>query len=188
MKSSRMCIEIETLPHVLGFCRKEEQLRINRHNRVRSSVANYFRECNKFEVHEEIHSTRISNEGSTKRADIVVIDRERNKGYIIDPTILNHNGEGFKYLKEKFRRVESDAKLKARIFIGPEIEKSMCDTTFKTMQSHRGVVTGQVGLQDKTCRVSRGMEINLCSLSKWNRGSLRWEVYALSIKPQQRTL
>ena len=87
----RVCNEIETLPHVLGFCRMGELLRINRHNKVRSQIANCFRVTNKYEVFEEVHC--ISNTGSTKRADIVIIDKNNKKGYIIDPTVRFERGE-----------------------------------------------------------------------------------------------
>ena len=36
---------------------------------------------------------------------------------------MDHQGSGFKYLKEKFGSYKSDAKLIAGIFIGPEIRK-----------------------------------------------------------------
>jgi hypothetical protein len=45
---------------------------------------------------------------------------------------MDRNGQGFQYLKEKFGAVKTDAKLKAGIFIGPEIREIMRDTAFRT--------------------------------------------------------
>ncbi|KAJ4447236.1 hypothetical protein ANN_09240, partial [Periplaneta americana] len=77
------CNETETLGHVLGFCRKGELLRKNRHHRVRGAIA-----ClrNKgWEVHEEVHC--ISVDDSHRRADIIAINRQQQKAIIIDQTI-----------------------------------------------------------------------------------------------------
>ncbi|KAJ4443515.1 hypothetical protein ANN_05187 [Periplaneta americana] len=126
--------EIETLPHVLSFCRKGELLRINHHNRVRSSVANCFRECNKFEVHEEIHC--ISNEGSTKRADIVVIDRQRSKRYRIDPMVHFEKGvtqSTFGTFLNK-RKLEKDKPTTLKD--GDQIEFSTYNFTFYTKDTY----------------------------------------------------
>lgn len=81
----RHCNESETLPHILGFCKKGELLRNNRHHKVRSAIAKLLLETGHFEIFEEIHC--ISTDGSTKRADIIAIDRKRDLGYILDPTV-----------------------------------------------------------------------------------------------------
>lgn len=78
------CNETETLGHVLGFCRKGELLRNNRHHRVRSALATCLRQQG-WEVHEEVHA--LSDNGSNRRADIIAIDRKIMKGVILDPTI-----------------------------------------------------------------------------------------------------
>lgn len=44
---------------------------------------------------------------------------------------MDNNGKGFQYLKEKFRSIKTDAKLKAGIFIGPEIRELMRDAVFR---------------------------------------------------------
>ena len=44
---------------------------------------------------------------------------------------LDHDGNGFQYLREKFGAEKTDAKLKAGIFIGPQIRELMCDPKFK---------------------------------------------------------
>ena len=44
---------------------------------------------------------------------------------------MDLHGEGFKYLKELFEAEKSDAKLKAGIFVGPEIRKLMVDDGFQ---------------------------------------------------------
>ncbi|KAJ4442480.1 hypothetical protein ANN_04066 [Periplaneta americana] len=81
----RRCDEQETLPHVLGFCHHGELLRINRHNTVRSLIASSIRQNSSYEVYEEVGC--ISSDGSTRRADIIIIDRQKDKGVILDPTI-----------------------------------------------------------------------------------------------------
>ena len=43
---------------------------------------------------------------------------------------MDHQGSGFKYLKEKFVSYKSNAKLTAGIFIGPEIRKLFADKNF----------------------------------------------------------
>lgn len=78
------CNETETLGHVLGFCRKGELLRNNRHHRVRGAIACLLRNKG-WEVHEEVHC--ISEDDSHRRADIIAINRQQQKAIIIDPTI-----------------------------------------------------------------------------------------------------
>lgn len=80
----RRCSEIETLPHVLGFCPFGETLRNVRHHTIRSSIANALRE-NGFTVHEEVYGLAIN--GSSRRIDMLVIKPSEKKGYIFDPTV-----------------------------------------------------------------------------------------------------
>ena len=75
--------EIETLAHVLGSCQHGETLRIARHHKVRSSLAQALRETG-FTVHEEVHG--LSDNGSTRRIDIIAY-KDNSLGYIIDPTV-----------------------------------------------------------------------------------------------------
>ncbi|KAJ4446703.1 hypothetical protein ANN_13400 [Periplaneta americana] len=79
------CDEQETLPHVLGFCHHGELLRMNRHNTVRSLIAASIPQNASYEVYEEVGC--ISSDGSTRRADIIITDRQKDKGAILDPTI-----------------------------------------------------------------------------------------------------
>ncbi|KAJ4445638.1 hypothetical protein ANN_12321 [Periplaneta americana] len=74
----------ETLGHVLGFCRKGELLRNNRHHKVRGAIACLLRNKG-WEVHEEVHC--ISEDDSHRRADIIAINRQQQKAIIIDRTI-----------------------------------------------------------------------------------------------------
>ncbi|KAJ4449359.1 hypothetical protein ANN_00757, partial [Periplaneta americana] len=60
-------------------------LRINRHNTVRSLIAASIRQNASYEVYEEVGC--VSSDGSTRRADIIIIDRQKDKGVILDPTI-----------------------------------------------------------------------------------------------------
>ncbi|KAJ4434089.1 hypothetical protein ANN_16409 [Periplaneta americana] len=78
------CSEIETLEHVLGYCPKEELLGNNRHHKVRSSIATTLRKA-KWEVYEEVHC--LAENGSTRRADIIAIDRRNQRSLILDPTV-----------------------------------------------------------------------------------------------------
>ncbi|KAJ4429926.1 hypothetical protein ANN_22130 [Periplaneta americana] len=66
------CSETETLGHVLGFCKKGELLRNNRHHRARTAIANLLRNRG-WEVHEEIHC--VSEDDSHRRVDIIAINR-----------------------------------------------------------------------------------------------------------------
>ncbi|KAJ4452084.1 hypothetical protein ANN_03600 [Periplaneta americana] len=63
-----------------------ELLRIDRRNTVRSIIANRFREHGEYEVYyEEVQC--LSTEGSTRRANIIIIDRDKKTGLILDPTV-----------------------------------------------------------------------------------------------------
>ncbi|KAL1450548.1 hypothetical protein WDU94_002898 [Cyamophila willieti] len=79
---------IETIPHIRGFCPRSEALRNAAHHKVRTSVANLFRNQG-WEVYEEVHCEAISEDGSrqNRRADIVAINRQKDKGLIVDPTL-----------------------------------------------------------------------------------------------------
>ncbi|KAJ4435713.1 hypothetical protein ANN_18329 [Periplaneta americana] len=72
-------------PHVLGFCHHGELLRINRRNMVRSLIAASIRQNASYEVYVEVGC--VSSDGSTRRADIIIIDRQKDKGVILDSTI-----------------------------------------------------------------------------------------------------
>ncbi|KAJ4426219.1 hypothetical protein ANN_27030 [Periplaneta americana] len=78
------CNETETLGHVLGFCRKTELLRNNRHHKARTGIVDVLKRRG-WEVYEEIHC--VSSLDSNRRADIVAIHRTQSKGIILDPTI-----------------------------------------------------------------------------------------------------
>ncbi|KAI5753643.1 hypothetical protein M8J77_002061 [Diaphorina citri] len=75
----------ESLAHVLGNCQYGQLLRINRHNSIRSIIADELRKNVNYEVHEEVTST--ADNGSTRRIDIIVIDKKTKNGVIFDPTI-----------------------------------------------------------------------------------------------------
>lgn len=79
------CKRRETLPHILGFCEKGELLRNKRHNDNRTIIANHLRQIEEYEVVEEIHC--LQNNGSTRRADILCIEKKTRNAFIIDPTI-----------------------------------------------------------------------------------------------------
>ncbi|KAJ4429566.1 hypothetical protein ANN_21735 [Periplaneta americana] len=78
------CSEVETLGHVLGYCPKGELLRNNRHHKVRSSIATTLRKA-KWEVYEEVHC--LAENGSTRRVEIIAIDRRNQRSLILDPTV-----------------------------------------------------------------------------------------------------
>ncbi|KAJ4445274.1 hypothetical protein ANN_07075 [Periplaneta americana] len=79
----RRCLsEIETLPHILGFCPYSEALRNIRHHAVRSMLAEALKEVG-FTVHQEVQG--LATQGSVRRIDIIAI--KNNSAYILDPTI-----------------------------------------------------------------------------------------------------
>ncbi|KAJ4445242.1 hypothetical protein ANN_07043 [Periplaneta americana] len=78
------CSETETLGHVLGFCKKGELLRNNRHHRSRTAIANLLRNRG-WEVHEEIHC--VSEDDSHRRVDVIAINRRPQKAMVSDPMI-----------------------------------------------------------------------------------------------------
>ncbi|KAJ4426738.1 hypothetical protein ANN_26537 [Periplaneta americana] len=79
----RRCLsEIETLPHILGFCPYSEALRKIRHHAVRSMLAKALKEVG-FTVHQEMQG--LATQGSVRRIDIIAI--KNNSAYILDPTI-----------------------------------------------------------------------------------------------------
>ncbi|KAJ4435516.1 hypothetical protein ANN_18132 [Periplaneta americana] len=55
------------------------------HNTVRSLIAASIRQNASYEVYEEVGC--VSSDGSTRRADIIITDRQKDKGVILDPTI-----------------------------------------------------------------------------------------------------
>ena len=48
---------------------------------------------------------------------------------------MDFEGEGFQYLKDKFSKTKTVAKIKAGVFVGPEIRELMRDDMFKTKLS-----------------------------------------------------
>ena len=43
---------------------------------------------------------------------------------------MDHHGKGFQYLLEKFTNEKSDVKLKAGVFVGPDIRNLLKDEKF----------------------------------------------------------
>lgn len=77
----------ETLPHIRGSCPKTELLRNNAHHKVRTAIADIFR-AKSYEVFEEVHCVaQADGHTQNRRADIVVVDRENGRGWVLDPTI-----------------------------------------------------------------------------------------------------
>jgi len=85
------CNEIETLPHVLGFCHQGELLRLQRHHKVVQLLGKTLRK-KKWTVVEEFAC--LSVDGSNRRVDLLVYDEVTRNGFILDPTIrfeINQN-------------------------------------------------------------------------------------------------
>ncbi|KAJ4436728.1 hypothetical protein ANN_16860 [Periplaneta americana] len=99
-------------PHVLSFCHHGELLRINRHNKVRSLIASSIRQNASYEVYEEVGC--VSSDGSTRRADIIIIDRQKDKGVILDPTIRfeMHEQQPQEYSERKILKKKKKKKKK----------------------------------------------------------------------------
>lgn len=69
---------IETLPRIIrGTCPKTLLLRNTAHVKIRSTLAGQETHC------QSVASLKTQN----KRADIIVIDRKKNRGFVFDPTI-----------------------------------------------------------------------------------------------------
>uniref|UniRef100_A0A8D8VK96 Reverse transcriptase n=1 Tax=Cacopsylla melanoneura TaxID=428564 RepID=A0A8D8VK96_9HEMI len=83
----------ETLGHVLGSCPYGHLARINRHNTIRSILATELKK--QFEVYEEVSG--IASDGSSRRIDIIAIDRKNKKGIIVDPTVRIESNENQPY-------------------------------------------------------------------------------------------
>ncbi|KAJ4436920.1 hypothetical protein ANN_17052 [Periplaneta americana] len=77
--------------HYRFLCFEGELLRIDRHNKIRAMIANELRRTDKYEVYEEIGC--LSADGSTRRADIIIMDKKKNCGLILDPTVRFENSE-----------------------------------------------------------------------------------------------
>ncbi|KAJ4434317.1 hypothetical protein ANN_22873 [Periplaneta americana] len=76
----RRCLsEIETLPHILGFCPYSEALRNIRHHAVRSMLAEALKEIG-FTVHQKVQG--LATQESVRRIDIIAI--KNNSAYILD--------------------------------------------------------------------------------------------------------
>lgn len=85
----RYCNETETLAHVLGSCPRSALLRNTRHHMIRSRIASALKQ-KKFEVFEEVSC--IADGGSSRRIDIIAIDRNKNTAIILDPTVRCESG------------------------------------------------------------------------------------------------
>lgn len=70
---------------ILGFFEKGDLLRNKKRNDSRTIIAKYLRRNIKFEVTEEIHC--LEKKGSTRRVDILCIEKQTRNAFIIDPTI-----------------------------------------------------------------------------------------------------
>ena len=67
----RRCLnEIETLPHILGFCPYGEALRNVRHHTIHSMLAEALKEIG-FTVFQEVQG--LATEGSVRRIDMIAI-------------------------------------------------------------------------------------------------------------------
>lgn len=83
------CNEIETIAHVLGVCRQGELLRHVRHNKMVTIMAKTLRES-KWKIVEEFAC--LSDNGSSRRVDIIAYNEDTRNGYILDPTVRYENG------------------------------------------------------------------------------------------------
>jgi hypothetical protein len=68
----------------LTFATGGNLLHINMHNRVRTRIADEFRK-KRYQVSEEVHC--VSETGSNRRIDMMVINNLTKQGFVIDPTI-----------------------------------------------------------------------------------------------------
>ena len=76
--------DIEILAHILGACPHGDMLRNARHHKVRSMIAQVFRET-RFHDYEGVHG--VSETGSHRRDDIIAVQTDSSSAIIIDPMI-----------------------------------------------------------------------------------------------------
>lgn len=76
--------EIETLPHVLGKCSYNDELRNMRHHSLKHKLANLLREKGFFCT---VEAYCVDTDGSSRFVDILASEPGTNKAYIIDPTV-----------------------------------------------------------------------------------------------------
>ncbi|GAV07920.1 hypothetical protein RvY_17698 [Ramazzottius varieornatus] len=81
--------EREALSHVLGSCHKGNLLRNARHNKIRPMIAEVLRGKDGLEV--EVPC--IAENGSSRRVDIIIIDRGKSQAWIVDLTVRYEGGE-----------------------------------------------------------------------------------------------
>lgn len=78
---------MEILPHIRGSCPRSEKLRNSAHHKILTMIADLFRRRH-LEVYEEVHCIVVTESGNqNRRADIIILDRFKDKGPILDPTI-----------------------------------------------------------------------------------------------------
>ena len=61
---------------------------------------------------------------------------------------MDRNGRGFLYLEDKFGNTLSEAKIKAGVFVGPQIREVMKDETFLTTLNPKELVYGSVSISN----------------------------------------
>ncbi|GAU93514.1 hypothetical protein RvY_05444 [Ramazzottius varieornatus] len=83
--------ERETLSHVLGSCHKGNLLRNARHNKIRTTIAEALRGKDGLKVYEEVPC--IAEKYSSRRVDIIIIDRGKSQAWIVDPTVRYEGGD-----------------------------------------------------------------------------------------------
>jgi hypothetical protein len=80
----RFCDGVETQNHVIGFCPRGALMRDNRHNQIRTLIAEAIEKTG-LKVYQEVHC--IMSSGSTGRIDIIAINEKERIGFILDPTV-----------------------------------------------------------------------------------------------------
>ncbi|KAJ4446795.1 hypothetical protein ANN_13493 [Periplaneta americana] len=69
--------------YILGFCQHGTLVQNTRHHAIRELIAKslaFF-----YEVHQEVHC--LAKDGSSRRVDIIAIDRGNDRAIITDPTV-----------------------------------------------------------------------------------------------------
>ena len=76
--------QIETIPHVLGYCKRTEYRRNQRHHAAKRQIASLLKEKG-YQCYDEVKC--VDSDGSTRYIDILAFEPNSNRAFIIDPTI-----------------------------------------------------------------------------------------------------
>lgn len=78
---------MKPLPLIREWCPRSKRLRNSAHHKIQTMISDLFRK-RYLGIYEEVHCiAENESENQNRRADIIVLDRLKNRGLIFDPTI-----------------------------------------------------------------------------------------------------